>query len=253
MKLSDNKLRKYLGAKTYISYSEKGLQDTLMQAKAAFYENEAGGHLSYKEFLYWQSKYIHKRWWILQCLLLLMLWAILKLNGSSYYIQRGMGVSAPLFAVLFLPELWKNRSSGALEIEGSAFYSLRQIYAARIFMFAIVDMILLCIFSMAAILTQKILPEEMLIHFFLPYIVSCCICFSTLYSRKAGSEAFAVALCMVWCGVWIQIVLNEKIYEAISFPAWCAMTAVAALYLGYCIYKGQKECKEMWEVKSSWN
>lgn len=253
MKLSENQLRKYMSAGTNFTYSEKELQKTIKHAKTAFYENEAGEVLSYKEFLYWQSRYIKKRWWILQGLLLLALWCMLKLIGSGFYTQRSMGIAAPLFVVLLVPELWKNKNAGALEIESSAYYSLHQIYAARIFLFALVDMFLLCVFSIAAILTGKILPSEMMIHFFLPYIVTCCICFRTLYSRKAGSEAFACILCMIWSGIWLQIVLNEKVYGAISFPAWCAMTVAAVLYLGYCICRGQKECKEIWEVKSLWN
>lgn len=247
MKLSENQLKKYMGAGTDFSYSEKNLQKTLKQARTAFYETEAGEVLSYKEFVYWQSRYIKKRWWILQGVLLLTLWYVLKLLGSGFYTQRFMGVAAPLFAVLLVPELWKNKNASALEIECSSYYSLHQIYAVRIFLFAMVDLFLLCAFSMTAILTGRILPSEIMIQFFLPYIVTCCICFRTLYSQKAGSEAFALILCMVWSGIWGKIVLNEKIYRTISLPIWCIMTAVSALYLGYCICRGQKECNAIWE------
>lgn len=62
-----------------------------------------------------------------------------------------MGAAAPLFALLILPELWKNQSSHTLEIECTTCYSLRQIYGARIFLFALVDITLLSIFSLTAI------------------------------------------------------------------------------------------------------
>lgn len=253
MKLSNHTLREYMGAKRQADYSEERLLEAIRQAKSAFYEGEADGTLSRMEFLYWQSRYIHKRWWVLQGCILLILWCMLKLSDSGFYIQRCMGIAAPLFAVMLLPELWKNRSSGALEVECSAYYSLRQVYSARIFLFAMVDIVLLCFFSMTAVLSGRILLREMIVQFFLPYIVTCCICFTTLYSRKAGSEAFAVLLCMLWCFIWIEFVLNEKVYEAVSFPVWCAMTAVSALYLGYCIYRGQHDYKKIWEVKSLWN
>lgn len=253
MRLSDHQLREYLGAYQNVCYDERHLQETIRRAKDAFYENEGKELLSRAEFLYQQSRYIHKRWWILQGILLLMLWYALTLIKSSFYIQRFMGTAASLFAVLLLPELWKNRSSGALEIESTAYYSLRQIYSARMFLFALVDMFSLSIFSLTVVWTGKIPVEVMVIHFFLPFIVSCCICFRILYNSKSGSESLAMILCMVWCTVWTQLILSEKIYAVISLPVWFLMTAAAVLYLGYCIYRGQRNCKEMWEVSSSWN
>lgn len=251
--LSNKQLKERLGARTRAFYSEDRLWETIRQSKTAFYEKEAKELLSHAEFLHQQSRYIQKRWWLLQGGILLLLWLLLELTESGFYVQRCMGVAAPLFAVLLLPELWKNRSNGALEIECAAYYSLRQIYAARIFLFALVDFVLLCLFALATILTGKMLAQEMLIQFFLPYIVACCICFRSLYSQRIGSEAFALAFCMVWCAVWMQLVLNENVYGAISLPIWLAMAAVASLYLGYCIHKGQKGCEEVWEVKSLWN
>ncbi len=34
----------------------------------------------------------------------------------------------------------------------------------------------------------------MAVHFFLPYAVTCCICFQCLYSKRIGSEIFAIGL-----------------------------------------------------------
>lgn len=251
--LSNNQIKRYIGVDKCTSYSEEKLQETIQKSKTAFYENEAEETLSYAEFLYQQSKYIHKHWWILQGGILLILWFMLKLTKSSFYTQRYIGVAAPLFAIVLLPELWKNQSTNTLEIECAAYYSLRQIYAARIFLFALVDLFLLCLFFLATILDGKIRVEEMIIQFFLPYIVTCCICFRTLYSQKKCSETFALFLCIIWCAVWTQFVLNEKIYEAITLPIWFAMTVVSVFYLVYCIYKGQNDFREIWEEKSLWN
>ena len=161
-------------------------------------------------------------------------------------------MAAPLFAAMLLPELWKNRSGGAVEVECAAFYSLRQIYAARMLLFAIVDFLLLCCFSLTVVLSGRMLVWELMVQFFLPYMVTCCICFRTLYSQ-AVSEPFALALCMVWCGVWNLLVLSEKVYKAVSAPVWAAMLGISLAYLGYSVYKGQKNDKEMWEVKPLWN
>lgn len=87
--------------------------------------------------------------------MLVLLWWLLQSAGTAYEVQRAMGTLAPLFVVLVLPELWKNRSSGALEIECTAYYSLRQIYAARMVLFGLVDLALLTLFFSAALLAGR--------------------------------------------------------------------------------------------------
>lgn len=249
MKLSNYRIKKHLGAKDSVPYSEKGLKETILKAKAAFYENEAEDSLSPAEFLYTQSKYIHTRWWFMQAFVLLTLWVILKISESSLYIQRSMGIMAPVFAVLLLPELWKSQNSGTVEVECAAYYPLHQIYAARIFLSAMVDLFLLTFFSVAAIASGKVIIEEIVINFFLPYIVTCCICFHSLYNTKIHGEAFALTMCMAWCSIWTLIVSNEKVYGAVSYPTWLAITAISALYLGYCIFKGQRSFQRIWETE----
>lgn len=254
MKKSDARIREYLSES--VSRTESGrscLQETIRLSKAAFYEMESRGQLSSAEFLYQQSQYIRKRWWILQGGLLMLLWILLAVSESGVVVQKSMGVAAPLFAVLLLPELWKNRNAQATEIEGTAFYSLRQIYAARIFLFALVDAGLLGLFSLAAVLTGNVPIETLIGQFFLPYFVTCCICFRTFYHKRAVSDVFALLLCLVWCFVWIHFILDENLYDAVSLPIWMAATAASALYLGCCIYRGQKNFQKLWEEKTVWN
>ena len=229
------------------------LQETIEKSKAAFYETEAEGALSRGEFLYQQIQYMQKRWWILQGMLLLSLWFLLDWSKAGPYARKCMGVAAPLFAVFLLPELWKNRNTHTTEIEGAAYFSLRQIYAARIFLFALVDTVLLCLFSLAAVLMGNIPAETLIAQFFLPYFVACCICFRTFYHRRAVSDVFALLLCLIWCFVWIHFVLNENLYDAVSLPIWMAATAASVLYLGCCIYRGQRSCQILWEEKTVWN
>lgn len=181
------------------------------------------------------------------------LWLLLEWTQSGRYVQRYMGIAAALFGILVLPELWRNRSAGNTEIEGAAYYSLRQIYAARIFLFALVDFTLLCAFLAAMLSSGAVGLTELLAQFLLPYVVTCCICFKTLYSYRVESEAFAFFLCIVWSLVWMLIILDEKIYRVVSLPAWIAMLAAALAYLGYCIWRGQKSCENLLEVKTLWN
>lgn len=254
MRVSDQRIRAWLGADEKEDYGESRLWKTIQESKQAFYEYEADGMLSRAEFLYQQSRYIQKRWWLLQGGTLLLLWKLMKWAGSGFFVQRGMGVAASLFAVLLLPELWKNRSADAMEVECAACYSLRQIYAARIFLSALVDFLLLGIFCTAALITGRMLAEDLIVQFFLPYFVTCCICFGALYSRRVRlSEVSALFLCMVWCAVWMQqVLMNETLYAAVC-SVWPAEMAAAVGYLGWCIHRGQKNCREMWEERRIWN
>lgn len=232
---------------------EEKILRTVAAAKETFCETEAEKSLTKLEFLYRQSKFIKKRWWVLQGALLAALCCLLQIADSDWYVQRCLGIAAPLFGILLLPELWKNRNSAAMEVECTTFYTLRQIYAARFTLFAGVDLMLLSLFFAAASLTARIPLWEMLVQFLLPLNVTCCICFRTLYAPKHGTEVFSLLLCSIWVGIWVQIVLNEAVYAAISVPTWCALLAASILYLGYSIYHGQKNWLQTWEVKPIWN
>lgn len=140
-----------------------------------------------------------------------------------------------------------------MEIECAALYSLREIYAARMMLFAMVDLILLSLFFIAASFTAKVTLLELIIQFFVPFNVACCICFRLLYSRRGNSQMLALLLCVLWMGVWVRIVLNEAVYAEVSVPAWMALLLLTGLYLCYSIWRGQRHCTETWEVKTVWN
>lgn len=230
---------------------EMRMQKAVNASKAAFYQCESTKKLSSAEFLYQQSRYIGKCWWLLQGALLLLLLLVMQDGYSSKYLYRCMGAAAPLFVILLVPELWKNRMTDAMEVESATLYSLRQIYAARFVILSAVDFLMLSGFLWAA--CSRLSLWTMVIHFLLPMLVSCCLCFHTLYSRSFGSELFAVLLCILWAVVWMQIILWEQIYNAISVPMWCGMLVLSGLYLGYCIAKGQKQWNQIWERKPVWN
>lgn len=246
MKRSDRQFRKTRMSWQHIlppSGRREHMQKVIRSAKAAFYEGELDDILTGAEFLFQQAGYIRKRWWILQGMVLAVLWMFLCcVSTGDYYTQRLMGVFAPLFGIFLLPEIWKNRETNALEVEGTAYYSLRQIYAARLFLFGMVDVAMLTAFCLALVGSGRIMIEEIVLQFFLPLTVTGCICFRTLYSRRIGSEAFAVFLCLLWSAIWLQFVILENIYEKVAVPVWYGVLAAAFFYLVYCIYRGQRSC-----------
>ena len=111
----EEKLKNYKKM-TLIEPQTEKVQEVIRKSREAFYTSEEGNDLSYFEFLRIQLRVIQKRWWILQFVLLLILWFVLMAEWEAVYIQRSMGVIASLFVILIIPELWKNRTFQCMEI-----------------------------------------------------------------------------------------------------------------------------------------
>ena len=237
----EKRLREHAKIQKEYCVNEEELQYAIKKSKEAFWESESVGECSWMEFLYQQAAYIQKRWWVTQGILLIVLWAVLYLSESSVYQQRCMGILTPCFAVLILPELWKNRTCNAMEVEGAAYFSLRKIYTARMILFGMADTCLLTLFFLFSAFTVRMEIMEFLIQFILPLNVSCCICFQTLRSKRNISFFSAVMFCMGWIWIWVFLVLNDGIYERISIPVWIGMIVGSFIYLCYCIMRiGEK-------------
>ena len=128
--------------------------------------------------------------------------------------MRLMGIFATMFVILIVPEVWKNRRNGAVEVEQASYYTLRRICAARVLLFAAVDFLIVMIFLAVAYRTTALTLNNLVVNFLLPVNVSCCICFRVLYSRWERSEYVAVMLCLLWVAVWTMIVVNDAVYQS---------------------------------------
>ena len=235
-----------------VPINEEKVKETIVASKASFLSGEAEQMVSPGEFLFLQSRLIQKRWWFLQGLLLAFVCLFLCHMETDYLIRRALGLAGPLFVILILPELWKNRNFDAMEVECTTYYTIRSIYAARLTLFAGVDLLLLSAFFAVASVFAKITVWEMLIQFVLPFNVTCCICFRTLYAKRIRSEALAMLLCILWTGIWAMLILSNAVYSVISVPMWIA--ALAASVLGICctLCQGKEKWQQTLEVKPLW-
>lgn len=254
---SEKEIKKICGEAVAEQVNARKLADVIEKSREVFYENQTRLATSRLEFLYQQSRYIKKSWWLAQAGLLLFLWLAIWSINSGAYLQKCMGLAAPIFVVLVMPEFWKNRSAGAMELECSTYYSLRQIYAARLICFALVDLALLSVFFVAVFtvtdVAAKIPIVDLIVQFFVPFNITCCICFGCLYSRRKISGSLTWLMCMVWMVLWVQIVMNGELYERIAAPVWVALLVLSTVYLAYSIARGQRRCEHLWEVKPIWN
>ena len=89
-------LRKAAGEMKLPAVEESALNAAVRTAKEAFWNGEENRVLSWPAFLYQQTAYINKIWWILQAASLVLLWIMLKTAGSASYEERCLGIMAPL-------------------------------------------------------------------------------------------------------------------------------------------------------------
>lgn len=243
----EEKVRKYRET-IQVKPQEEKIQETINRSKNAFFMAEQEKMLSYHEFLWIQLKVIQKRWWVLQFLILVALWVALTSIQDELYITRSMGVAASLFVILIIPELWKNRSCECMEIEASSYYSLKQVYAARMLLFGMIDIFFITLFlgTVSAGLHFELL--ELVVQFLFPLCVTACICFGILCSKYFFSETVAIILCIIWSAVWLFIVLNESIYKIITVPIWLALLGIVVFFLAFTVYRILKNCNKYLEV-----
>ena len=243
----DERLRMYAEQQKDTYVDDEKLQETVRKSKEAYWCRESEIGVSWLEFLYQQASCIQKCWWYAQGGVLLILWIVMSISESSFYTRRCIGILIPSFVILILPEFWKNKSNGAMEVEGTVYFSLNKIYAARTMLFAMVDVCLLSIFLIISSFTLQITLIDILKQFILPLNVTCCICFRSLCSKRTNQISFPLFYCLIWITVWTFVVLRTGVYENISVSVWCVMLGVSAVYLCYCIWRVCKSSRSYYE------
>lgn len=247
----EEKLRAYSERMKVVRVDEEKLEETIRISKSVWYQAERETLMSGLEFLLRQACYIRKRWWLAQALVLFVLWNSLFVNGAAAYQQRIMGIIAPVFVILLMPELWKSQNCGFMEIEAVSYFSIRRIYAARMLLFGMADILLLSVFFAASAFMLRVTIGEMVVQFCLPMLITCCICFHGLCSNRADSEYIAFGMSLLWMAVWLLVVLQERVYAMITVPVWVAMVLLSSGYFAYTVYKVWKSCGRYWEVNLS--
>ena len=208
---------------------EEKIRQTVQVSMDSFIQSESEKVLSYHSFLYIQFRLIRKRWWALQTGVLALVWAALMPAQDSSYIYRSLGLAATLFVILIIPELWKNRANCCMEIEGSTYYDLRQIYSARMLLFGLTDILLITLFCCMTAVSLRISLAELMIQFIFPMTVTACI---------------------LWSALWWCILMDEKLYRAISVPVWMILLGMALLFLILTVSRSIRRCNDIWEVNA---
>lgn len=219
---------------------EEHIQKTVELSKKAFYKGLEVKECTWFEFIVRQLKFVRKRWWLFQFFILAFLWGTIYFGGGEPTFQRQASVLIPMFGLLIVPELWKNVRNSSVEVENAACFTLREIYVARLTMFALVDLLLLTVFFTITALTIHFTLLDIIVHFLIPLNVTICICFGILCGRHFNSEYAAVGFCAIWVAIWYRIISVEQLYNSISGVIWVGLmllTLVGMFMLGKQLLK----------------
>ena len=233
---------------TAICPREAHIRKTIQASHASFVHAESEMPLSRTTFLRAQLALIQKRWWLAQALLLLVVALLLPDLAELQPTARSLGVAAPLFVILVIPEIARNTAANALEIEGTTRYTLRHIYAARILCFGGVDLFILTSFCCTLSLTMQLSLVTLVTQFLSPLVVTAVLCFGVLSSQHGASQLTAICTCLFWGGLWWLLLLNEQLYAAISTPIWLGLFAISLVFLCLTIHHWIVGSTKQWEV-----
>lgn len=232
---------------TTVTPREEHLRVTIAAARASFLASESARPLSRTAFLAAQLRLIHKRVWLAQALLLALVWWILPDLATTHMAPRTLGIAAALFVVLLIPELARNTSAGALEIEGTTHYTLRHIYAARMLLCGGIDLVILTCFCGAASFSLAISLATLVTQFLLPLVVTSCLCFGILASPRHGAALSAICAYLFWSGIWWLVVTSDVFYNHIATPIWLATFGLCLLMLVVLVRRWLNKSTTQWE------
>jgi hypothetical protein len=104
---------------------------------------------------------------------------------------------------------------------------------------------------MTAAIKIDILFSQLLVQFLFPMTVTTAICFGILCSKYPFSETTATMMCIAWSAIWLVVILDEKIYVAITFPLWLTFIGIAFFFLAFTVYLTLRGCNNYWEVTAN--
>lgn len=232
---------------------EEHIQETIKRSKRAFYEGLEQEQPTWQEFLTGQVRFIRKRWWVFQFLILVLLWWIMYLRNGEPVLRREAAVLMPVFAVLAVPELWKNVRNRTVEVENVSYFTLRQVYAARLALFGLTDLVLLTVFFVMAACTVRLTLFDMIVHILIPFNVTVCICLGILCGKRFHSEYAAVGFCLIWTGVWYRVISDDRLYSAISGAVWGGLMFFTLAGLLLLVKRLLENSREYLEEQLLWN
>jgi hypothetical protein len=217
------------------AYDKAKMRQTIESSKKGYRRQIISKPVSSLEFLFEQMQYMSRNYWLTQILVFFMAVCSLALMDQYHVKENGMrycAVFAPLLIIFTIPELWKNISANAYEVENTTYFDLRKVYLARLVLVGMMDLILATILVAVTIKMSDFSIYEAVIYFFVPFNFNSCICFSLLCrKKKICSEILAIGICVSEAILWYVLVNNHHIYEMLQMRIWCLLLVLSFCYM----------------------
>ena len=249
--LSDAKIEKTLRRISQLNRVEPAqdaIDSTITKACVLLEEGCSETRIKFIEFVAIQIRFMQKKWWVLQAILLILATEWIMISGDTNYMYRGLSIWASLFVILIIPELWKNFECRSFEIEDATWFDLRRVYAAKLIAFGTIDTVLLTIFCIFAAQIEEILFADVLKQFVFPIMIAATICMISFSKKKKWNEVTTMIICIISNLIWMILVSVEEVYSRITPLLWIGLFVVCSSIIAYCVYKALQRREEYWEV-----
>lgn len=194
----EKKLKDAKQAIIFPSADEKQLNKTIQSSITIMNTNSSTTNTDFLGFVLDQIRYMRKSSIYLQCLLAVIMLGLMIMLRNDPVMQRQIGALTPLFIIGIIPELWRNRKSQSMEIEGTTYFSLRKVYSARLLFFTVLDTLLFTIIIVVGFLYLDMDFWSLATQYILPFNITAAFSFTLLSNHVLNTESFAFLTCLVW-------------------------------------------------------
>ncbi|MGN0273403.1 MAG: hypothetical protein ACI4DT_01275 [Chordicoccus sp.] len=206
------------------------LQELADLSVETFYREEKKKPLPRKAFVLYQFRLMKKGWMILQAVLLIGIYVLLHFLGDLDACYRLVAVLSTLLIIFFVPELWREKREHSIDLINSCYYSIEELYAAKLLIAGLYDLLILSVFFIVTLTTSHVTVYRMILHFLLPMLVTACICLVCL-SAGISNYYITLSVCIAFSGLWYAVTSFPFLYRPISTAAWVVFLILSVVLL----------------------
>lgn len=227
-----NKLKDY----KIPEFDKSKMIETIELSKKEYIKHQGKVPLSFKEFILMQLRFINPFVWISQVCTLIVFSIILYDLGVGENEMKNiyllLSFTAPIIAFTGFPELLKSISYNTYEIETSTYFSMQKLNAARIFIFAITDLLCLTFILSLATLKSNGSLLQLILYLLVPFNITCCGCITVLNHVKSRNGNYYCLGISITCMLFTYIISNYDLaYKEASTTIWLIIFIISLGYL----------------------
>lgn len=219
--MKDKKIKEKLKNSQIPKIPNSMIDKTVELAKLEFERTSIQYKMPFRELSVGQIKYISPYIWIVQALLLLLILFSLSLSTNGIDDRQTiitiLSVSAPIIALVAIPELAKSFSYNMWEIESTSKFNLQKLIAIRLIIIGVIDLSIITILIVTTSTFYEISFVNVVLYLLVPFNFA-----NTIYLfllRKFHGKRVVIS-CLI-AGLIIVISLGS----IFMFNGWYVLTS----------------------------